>query len=119
MEGPVAMDVQIKPQDGVETAQTKLTDGLNLPRKMQRIATFWEIFALGIVLTVGGIHIAWNGALSSGFAETVVVFVVVSIGFLCLILCSSEMTGLLPFSGGSYGFSRVNSLFFTKFAFFY
>jgi ethanolamine permease len=105
MDDPLSTHVELKPRNSVEAAHEGSTDGS--PRKQQHIATFWHIFALGIVLTVGGIHVTWNEAIRYGFGQIVVVFTIVSIGFLCLILCSSEMTGLLPFSGGSYGFARV------------
>lgn len=111
------MNGDLRPESGFKYASEEANeDGLTTsPRKQQRSATFWDIFSLGIVLTIGGIHITWNRVLGSGLAEIISAFVFISVGFACLILCSSEMTGLLPFSGGSYGFARVswlNSAFF-------
>lgn len=44
--------------------------------------------------------------LFSGIYETIINFVTISLGFFVLNLCLSELVGIVPFSGGNFGFVR-------------
>lgn len=49
----------------------------------------------------------WGLVLSFGFREAIVSTFIMGSASICLSLCVAEMTSILPFSGGSYGFVRV------------
>jgi amino acid transporter len=62
-------------------------------------AGIFDIYILGITIVIGGQIFSWNVGLAGGLWEAFVAMVVTGIGFLFLVLCLSEMTSALPFSG--------------------
>jgi ethanolamine permease len=71
------------------------------------IANFWDVLSLGICLTASNLTFTWSIALSKGFWTFFFTTVIISSVFICLHLCIAEMSSILPFSGGTYGFVRV------------
>ena len=66
-----------------------------------------QVYLLGIAIVIGGQLFSWNVGLEAGFYTAFVSLLFIGSGYLCLCLCLSELTGMLPFAGGAYGFSRV------------
>eukprot|EP00601_Ochromonadales_sp_CCMP2298_P033122 CAMPEP_0173372878 /NCGR_PEP_ID=MMETSP1144-20121109/28170_1 /TAXON_ID=483371 /ORGANISM="non described non described, Strain CCMP2298" /LENGTH=694 /DNA_ID=CAMNT_0014324957 /DNA_START=39 /DNA_END=2125 /DNA_ORIENTATION=+ len=56
---------------------------------------------------LGDVMVTWTAGLSNGFPSYMVAKFTFGTAFICLTLCQAEMTSMLPFSGGSYGFARV------------
>jgi ethanolamine permease len=61
----------------------------------------------GLAIVTGGYFFQWNIGLQAGFGNFVVAYAFTSIGYICLCFSLAEMTSILPFSGGGYGFARV------------
>jgi len=55
---------------------------------------------------IGGQLISWNEALAQGFWQTFIQTIMIGAGYSCLVLSLAEMTSILPFAGGNYGFAR-------------
>lgn len=66
----------------------------------------YNIYWLGLTIVLGGQFIYWNLGFHEGFWEFFLTTVMVGSGYLCLTLCLAEMTSILPFAGGSYGYVR-------------
>jgi amino acid transporter len=62
---------------------------------------------LGLTIVIGGQVFSWNAGLVEGFWEYFACVLFTGSGYLCLILCLSEMASALPFSGGAYGYVRA------------
>lgn len=58
---------------------------------------------------IAGHSVYWSLGFSQGFWEFFTSTMVISVAYICLCLCLAEMISILPFSGGSYGFSRVTT----------
>ena len=73
----------------------------------KKTATMWDIYLLGIAITMGGQFFSWNTGLDEGFWCFLSSTILMGIGYICLTLCLAEMMSALPFTGGLYGFVRV------------
>eukprot|EP01033_Poteriospumella_lacustris_P010983 gene10983-7818_t len=69
-------------------------------------ATSWDVYCLGLTIVIGGQIIFWNKGLKEGFWKFFVSMLLVGTGYLCLTLCLAEMTSMMPFAGGSFGYVR-------------
>ena len=56
---------------------------------------------------ISGVFTFWSVGFAYGFWEYSFAAVFISVAYFVLVLCLAEMISILPFSGGSYGFSRV------------
>eukprot|EP01031_Cornospumella_fuschlensis_P049204 gene49204-60231_t len=56
----------------------------------REIVTVYDVYWLGITVVIGGQMTGWNTALGQGYIQTFI-----------------EMTSILTFAGGSYGFTRA------------
>ena len=45
--------------------------------------------------------------LKAGFGNFFIASILTVVGYVCLCFCIAEMTNILPFAGGTYGFARV------------
>lgn len=70
------------------------------------IASVYDIYWLGLTIVLGGQLIYWNQGFHEGFWSFFGTTVMVGSGYLCLTFCLAEMTSVLPFAGGSYGYVR-------------
>lgn len=70
------------------------------------IAWYYPIF-LGLLTVFPGAANGWGMMLRFGFREGLFVAFLMGPAFIILHLCVAEMTSILPFSGGAYGFVRV------------
>lgn len=70
--------------------------------------SIYEVFFIGIGLVVGGQFMVWDAALALGLWPFLLSFTIVSLGYLSLTACLGEMTSILPFTGGSYGYIRCS-----------
>lgn len=59
-------------------------------------------------LTLGGTVVGWNAGLVEGFWVYFVSYTIVAIGYLMLILCLAELTSIMAFAGGAYGYIRCS-----------
>ncbi len=58
-----------------------------------------DMWALGITIVMGGQYFAWNAALSVGTGGALLATLIVTSGYVCLILCIAELSSGLPFAG--------------------
>lgn len=72
------------------------------------IATRFDVYWLAITIVLGGQIINWNKGLHMGYYEFLISVILTGLGYICLSLCLSEMTSVLPFAGGSYGYVRCS-----------
>eukprot|EP00981_Chlorochromonas_danica_P007411 scaffold1710_cov182-Ochromonas_danica.AAC.1 len=68
-------------------------------------ASILELFLLGM-LVFGKVFTYWQSAFNMGYWEFVLAAFLVSLTYLCFVGSIAEMTSILPFSGGSYGYVR-------------
>eukprot|EP00981_Chlorochromonas_danica_P004134 scaffold808_cov180-Ochromonas_danica.AAC.2 len=68
-------------------------------------ASILELFLLGM-LVFGKVFTYWQSAFNMGYWEFVLAAFMVSTGYLTFVGSIAEMTSILPFSGGSYGYVR-------------
>eukprot|EP00981_Chlorochromonas_danica_P005475 scaffold1110_cov182-Ochromonas_danica.AAC.2 len=68
--------------------------------------TIYDVYWLGITMVIGGQIIAWREALRQGYWQMVIQTGILAVGYSCLTCSLGEMTSILPFAGGSYGFAR-------------
>ena len=77
--------------------------------------TKFDIWALGITIVIGGQYFSWNSGLVAGFGSYCVGTFVIGTAYICLCLCTSELTSALPFAGGAYGLARCTLGFYAGF----
>ena len=65
-----------------------------------------EVWALGISIVIGGQYFSWNFGLVAGFGSYLIATILISVAYICLCFCTSELTSALPFAGGAYGLAR-------------
>ena len=58
-----------------------------------------DIWALGITIVIGGQYFNWNEGLSAGFGSYAICTLLIGIAYICLCLCTSELSSALPFAG--------------------
>ena len=66
----------------------------------------FEVWALGIVIVIGGQYYSWNAGLVCGVGSYGIGVLLMVIGYITLVLNISETTSGLPFEGGSYALAR-------------
>jgi ethanolamine permease len=71
--------------------------------------TSFDMWAIGITIVIGGQYFAWNEGLSAGVGSNLISLILVSIGYICLVYCVTELSSGLPFAGGNYGLARVTA----------
>lgn len=87
-------------------------NSLNLPVRSPRddnqlVAKWYHIILLGFLIVYPGVMNGWGRVLVFGFREALIAVFIMGSGFICLDFCMAELTSILPFSGGAYGFIRV------------
>ena len=70
------------------------------------LAGAFEVWALGISIVIGGQYFSWNFGLVAGFGSYLIATLLISVAYICLCFCTSELTSALPFAGGAYGLAR-------------
>ncbi|KAH7484897.1 uncharacterized protein KRP23_3951 [Phytophthora ramorum] len=65
-----------------------------------------DIMMLGITIVIGGQYFCWNAGIASGFFSFLAAFFLIASAYTTLCCCTAEITGALPFAGGSYGLAR-------------
>jgi len=65
-----------------------------------------DIWALGILIVIGGDFFSWNAGLQSGFGSMAVSMVITGTAYVCFVFSTGELFSGLPFSGGAYGIVR-------------
>lgn len=91
------------------------TNEMSKDNRPPREVTSFDIWALGITIVIGGQYFAWNFGLSAGFGSYAIAIILISLAYICLIFCISEITSGLPFAGGSYGLARITLGFYPGF----
>lgn len=91
---------------GVISASTRGFLTNSAKQDMQAYQASWiELYLLGI-LVVGKIFTYWQTGLSMGYWEFFFGQSTICLAYICFTSCIAEMTSILPFSGGSYGYVR-------------
>ena len=75
----------------------------------------YDLWALGITIVIGGQYFSWNAGLEAGFGSYGIGFFLIGTSYICLCLCTSELSSALPFAGGSYGLARCTLGFYAGF----
>ncbi|DAZ92522.1 TPA: hypothetical protein N0F65_012752 [Lagenidium giganteum] len=65
-----------------------------------------DIFFLGITMVIGGQYIIWNEGLKDGVYGYAIACLLMGAAYVVFCCCIAEITGALPFAGGSYGLTR-------------
>ena len=73
---------------------------------------WWDIWALGITIVIGGDYFSWNVGLTAGFGSFVIAALLMGFAYICLCFSVSELSSALPFAGGAYGLARCTLGFF-------
>eukprot|EP00981_Chlorochromonas_danica_P003137 scaffold622_cov174-Ochromonas_danica.AAC.13 len=99
---PDSKSATVRSLEEVETLKTKEVITLKYS------ASSLQVFFMGISIIVGGQFMGWNKALTMGLWECMIGLAIVSVGYFCLTFCLAEMTSILPFAGGSFGYVRCS-----------
>ncbi|POM80578.1 Hypothetical protein PHPALM_1563 [Phytophthora palmivora] len=75
----------------------------------------WDIYMLGITIVIGGQYFCWNEGISAGIYSFLIGYFLIASAYITLCSCTAEITGALPFAGGSYGLARCTLGFFPAF----
>ncbi|KAE8877142.1 hypothetical protein PF005_g15023 [Phytophthora fragariae] len=75
----------------------------------------WDIFTLGITIVVGGHYFCWNEGVNAGVYSFLLAYLLITSAYMTLCSCTAEITGALPFAGGSYGLARCTLGFYAAF----
>jgi ethanolamine permease len=67
----------------------------------------WIVVATGVAMGLGGHMFGWNYGLFAGFWPYFGLTIFIAFGYLNFAMCLAEMSSVLPFAGGIYGFVRV------------
>lgn len=78
------------------------------------VANWVEIWALGIVIVIGGQFFGWNYGLAAGWGSFFIATILMGTGYICLIVSASETTSALPFAG-AFGICRCSMGFYPGF----
>ena len=57
------------------------------------------LWGLAISIVIGGQYIGWNEILQAGFGSALISTVLITSGYICLILCMAEISSAIPFGG--------------------
>ncbi|RLN89339.1 hypothetical protein BBJ28_00017622 [Nothophytophthora sp. Chile5] len=74
-----------------------------------------DVYFLGITIVIGGQYLGWNEGVSAGFYSFLIAFLLIASAYITLCCCLAEITGALPFAGGSYGLARCTLGFYPAF----
>lgn len=74
-----------------------------------------DIWLLGITIVIGGQYFSWNAGLEAGVYSYLIGVLLIGSAYVTLCCCMSEITGALPFAGGSYGLARCTLGFYPAF----
>jgi len=96
----------------ISTASDKTdhSDLINAPKRGKI-----DVWALGITIVIGGQYFSWNAGLVAGFGSYCIGTVIIGFAYLCLCLCTAELSSTLPFAGGAYGLARCTLGFYAGF----
>jgi amino acid transporter len=83
-EGPIDVGGEL-------TAGNKYAHTLNLDYK--------NLWALAMTTAVGGHYLSWSTGLYAGFGSFIIATFIVATGYICLMICSAELSSALPFAG--------------------
>jgi amino acid transporter len=62
-----------------------------------KFAGSFDLCLLGITIVIGGQYFGWNIGLSMGLIPYSIAYALISCGYLCLLLCLSELSSCVPF----------------------
>ncbi|KAE8877143.1 hypothetical protein PF005_g15024 [Phytophthora fragariae] len=74
-----------------------------------------DIFMLGITIVIGGQYFCWNEGINAGVYSFLIGYFIIASAYITLCSCTAEITGALPFAGGSYGLARCTLGFYPAF----
>ncbi|KAF1787967.1 Mitochondrial carrier domain [Phytophthora cactorum] len=74
-----------------------------------------DIYMLGITIVIGGQYFCWNEGINAGFYSFLIGYFLIASAYITFCCCTAEITGALPFAGGSYGLARCTLGFYPAF----
>ncbi|GMF41226.1 unnamed protein product [Phytophthora fragariaefolia] len=75
----------------------------------------WDIYFLGLTIVIGGQYFCWNAGIAAGLFSYFIAYLLIGTAYIALCCCTAEITGALPFAGGSYGLARCTLGFYPAF----
>ncbi|TMW59860.1 hypothetical protein Poli38472_004929 [Pythium oligandrum] len=88
---------------------------LKVVRRLNYKPGKWDIWMLGITIVIGGQYFSWNVGLTAGLYSYLICFFLIASAYVTLCCCTAEITGALPFAGGTYGLARCTLGFLPAF----
>jgi ethanolamine permease len=76
-------------------------------RNLSVNAKWYNVASLAICSILSAAYFSWNEGLEAGFGSFTIASVLTGTAYMILTLSLAEMASALPFSGGSYGFTRA------------
>lgn len=73
----------------------------------RRTAGFWSVLLMVIGVQLGGVSTIWNLGATEGFKKLLLGHALVGLMYVLLAICFAELTSIVPFAGGSFGFCRA------------
>jgi amino acid permease len=58
-----------------------------------------DLWALALTTALGGHYLPWSHGLSAGFGSFMIGTALIASAYICLIVCSAELSSALPFAG--------------------
>ena len=59
----------------------------------------FDMWAMGVAITISGLFFAWNAGLEAGFGSYIIARFLISLAYIALVFCISELSSGLPFAG--------------------
>eukprot|EP01040_Poterioochromonas_malhamensis_P017031 gene17031-19483_t len=97
--------------ESVKSATMSTADEPNLEAKTtaekKRKAGFWSVLLMVIGVQCGGMSTIWSIGATEGLKKLFLGHALVGLMYVLLAICFAELTSVVPFSGGSFGFCRA------------
>ncbi|KAG3153173.1 hypothetical protein PI126_g10196 [Phytophthora idaei] len=110
-----APSTQILPTGDKETLRTALGPSAGHAIKSKYRHGKLDIYMLGITIVIGGQYFCWNEGINAGFYSFLIGYFLIASAYITFCCCTAEITGALPFAGGSYGLARCTLGFYPAF----
>jgi ethanolamine permease len=77
-------------------------------RQLRGNTGFWLLWSYGVGVVISGDFTGWNsGLIAGGFWGMTIATLLMAIMYVCLTYSLSEMSAMLPYTGGPYSFTRT------------
>ncbi|DAZ94009.1 TPA: LOW QUALITY PROTEIN: hypothetical protein N0F65_001620 [Lagenidium giganteum] len=111
----VALSIKMALSDNDTHQSTRCSSFIHQATRTSHARGAIDIWFLGITIVFSGQYFGKNVELTAGTYGVLISTVLMGAAYLCFCCCVSEITGVLPFAGGSYGLARCTLGFFPAF----